>query len=44
VKGAKSLPKKRTRREVAVSRVENTSLVGIQLIKPFGREKCGTPR
>jgi hypothetical protein len=43
VKGAKLLPKKRMRREVAVSRVENTPLVGIQLIKLFEPEKCGSP-
>jgi len=44
VKRAKSLPKKRMRREVAVFRVENTSLVGIQLIKLSEPEKCGSPR
>jgi hypothetical protein len=44
VKGAKSLPKKRTPREVAICRVENTPLVGIQLRNFFELEKCGTPR
>ncbi len=42
--GAKPLPKKRMRREVPVFRVENTSLVGIQLIKLSEPEKCGSPR
>ncbi len=44
VKGAKWLLKKRTRREVMISRVENAPLVGIQLIKLFKLEKCGYPR